>query len=267
VLSGNVNALAETADGSVWVGGNMGLYVVPPGGAGPAGGAVARRARRPGQDVVLGCWWTASRCCGWTPTPGCTACWAAAARGAVQAVAESDSAGGGSVGANLLDDAQGRIWTHQNVFDPRDGSRYELSPADGADIGTGWFRSYTGLADGRMLFGGSTGMLVVQPDQVQAWVYAPPLVVSELRLAGERVPVATPLELTPRSAASASSLPRSTSAARTACATATACRALTPEWIDTGADFVLPATATCRRAVTCWTCRAATARASGARRP
>jgi diguanylate cyclase (GGDEF)-like protein len=102
------------------------------------------------------------------------------------------------VGANLLDDAQGRIWTHQNVFDPRDGSRYELSPADGVDIGTGWFRSYARLADGRMLFGGSTGILVVQPEQFKPWVYSPPLVISELRLADERVPPATALTLTPK---------------------------------------------------------------------
>jgi ligand-binding sensor domain-containing protein len=107
-------------------------------------------------------------------------------------VAESDSAGGGSLGANLLDDDQGRIWTHQNVFDPRDGSRYELGPADGADIGTGWFRSYARLADGRMLFGGSTGLLVVQAERFKPWAYAPPLVASELRLAGERVAPGTP---------------------------------------------------------------------------
>jgi hypothetical protein len=106
--------------------------------------------------------------------------------------------------------------------DPRDGSRYELSPADGADIGTGWFRSYTGLADGRMLFGGSTGILVVQPAQFKAWAYAPPLVVSELRLAGERVP-GTLLRGRPQRSFSVE-FAALDSPARTACATATACK-------------------------------------------
>ena len=194
VLNGNVNALAEAADGRVWVGGNNGLYVVQPGGAG-----LQQVTSPPGQGlqqkVVLGLLVDRQQ-----------VLWVDANAGLHRMVAQADGqasfklvaeSGGGSVGANLLDDAQGRIWTHQNVFDPRDGSRYELSPADGVDIGTGWFRSYARLADGRMLFGGSTGILVVQPEQFKPWVYSPPLVISELRLADERVPPGTALTLTP----------------------------------------------------------------------
>ena len=194
VLNGNVNALAEAANGTVWVGGNNGLYVVQPGGRG-----LQPVVSPPGlgleQKVVLGLLVDRQETL-WVDTN------AGLYRGVGQAgapisftlVAESD---GGSVGANLLDDAQGRIWTHQNVFDPRDGSHYGLAPADGVDIGTGWFRSYTRLVDGRMLFGGSTGILVVQPERFKPWEYMPPLVVSELRLADERVPPGTALALTP----------------------------------------------------------------------
>ena len=196
-VNSNINALAEGGDGSVWVGGNNGLYRVPAHGA-----ALEPVSSPPGQglqkNVVLGLL-VDRRQVLWVDTnaglhrlldhDG--------ARARFQQVAESDSPGGGSVGANLLDDAEGRIWTHQNVFDPRDGSRYELSPADGADIGTGWFRSHARLADGRMLIGGSAGILVVQADRFRRWDYAPPLVVSELIVAGERVPHGTPLKLTP----------------------------------------------------------------------
>jgi diguanylate cyclase (GGDEF)-like protein len=196
VLNGTVNALAEGANGDVWVGGNMGLYRVPPGGAG-----LQPVLAPPGQDglqqkVVLGLLVDRQQVL-WVDTNA--GLYRMEGREGAQLgfklVADS---GGGSVGANLLDDAQGRIWTHQSVFDPRDGSRYELNPADGVDIGTGWFRSYARLADGRMLFGGSAGMLVVQPDQFKPWVYSPPLVISELRLADERVPPGTSLTLTPR---------------------------------------------------------------------
>ena len=198
VLGSNINALAEAADGSVWVGGNNGLHVLRPGAAG-----LEAVTSPPGEGlhktVVLGLL-VDRRQVLWVDTNA--GLHQLLDRAGTQArfkrVAESDSAGGGSVGANLLDDAQGRIWTHQNVYDPRDGSRYELGPADGADIGTGWFRSYARLADGRMLFGGSTGVLVVQADRFRPWTYRPPLVVSELMVAGERVPHGTPLTLSPR---------------------------------------------------------------------
>ena len=195
VLNGTVNALAEAADGSVWVGGNIGLYVVPPGGLGlqpvlsPPGQGLP-------QKVVLGLLVDRQQTL-WVDTNAGLHRMVSRANDQVSFKLVAD-AGGASVGANLLEDAQGRIWTHQNVFDPRDGSRYELSPADGVDIGTGWFRSYTRLTDGRMLFGGSTGMLVVQAEHFKPWAYAPPLVVSELRLADERVPPSTSLTLTPK---------------------------------------------------------------------
>jgi diguanylate cyclase (GGDEF)-like protein len=197
-LGSNVNALAEAADGSVLVGGNAGLYVAPPGGQG-----LQRVTSPPGEgllkSVVLGLLVDRQQVL-WVDTNA--GLHRMLDRNGAQArfkqVAESDDAGGGSVGANLLDDAQGRIWTHQNVFDPRDGVRHELSSADGVDFGTGWFRSYARLADGRLLFGGSTGLLVVQPERFTPWAFRPPLVVSELIVGGERLPHGTPLKLTHR---------------------------------------------------------------------
>ncbi len=196
-VDSNINALAEGGDGSVWVGGNNGLYRVPPGGSAleavtsPAGHGLVK-------NVVLGLLVDRQQVLWVDTNAGLHRMLEhSGAQARFKQVAESDDPGGGSVGANLLEDAQGRIWTHQNVFDPRDGSRYELSPADGADIGTGWFRSHAKLTDGRMLIGGSAGILVVQPDRFKPWTYEPPLVVSELILAGERVPHGTPLRLTP----------------------------------------------------------------------
>jgi diguanylate cyclase (GGDEF)-like protein len=194
VLSGNVNALAETADGSVWVGGNNGLYM-----ALPLGQGLRSVISPPGpglqQKVVLGLLVDQQQTL-WVDTNAglYRAVGQAGGPSAFKWVADAN---GGSVGANLLDDAQGRIWTHQSVLDPRDGSRYELSSADGVDMGTGWFRSYARLSDGRMLFGGSTGILVVQAEHFKHWAYMPPLVVSEMRLADERVPPGSALMLAP----------------------------------------------------------------------
>ncbi len=200
-LSGNVNALAEGADGRVWVGGNSGLYhagagekllqpVVSP----PSHGLL--------KTLVLGLL-VDRRQTLWVDTGAglhrMTAWDGREARFA--AVSTTSEPAQRSVGANLLDDAQGRIWTHQLVYDPHDGSRHELGAADGVDIGTGWFRSYTRLDDGRLLFGGSVGLLVVEPERFKPWSYLPPVVVSELRIDGERVPtgvLADGLTLSPR---------------------------------------------------------------------
>ncbi|MDP2004567.1 MAG: diguanylate cyclase [Rubrivivax sp.] len=187
-LSGNVNALAEAADGAVWVGGNSGLYHAA------AGRADLRAVTSPvgqglGKTLVLGLL-VDRRQVLWVDTGAGLhrmSAWDGKEAHFV-AVAKTSEAAQRSVGANLLDDARGRIWTHQMVFDPVNGSRHELTGADGVDIGTGWFRSYLRLADGRLLYGGSSGLLVVEPERFRPWSYLPPVVVSELRIDGERVP-------------------------------------------------------------------------------
>ncbi|MES2948607.1 MAG: diguanylate cyclase [Pseudomonadota bacterium] len=238
VLSGNINALAEAADGSVWVGGNNGLYVVVPGALG-----LQHVTSQQGQgllhNVVLGLLVDHQQTL-WVDTGAGLHRMVGRSGGAQVSftlVAASEGVGGGSVGANLLEDAQGRIWTHQNVFDPRDGSRYELSPVDGVDIGTGWFRSYARLADGRMLFGGSTGILVVQAERFKPWAYMPPLVVSELRLAGERVPRSTPLTLTPRQRNFSVEFSALDFGSSDHLRYRYRLQGFDPGWIETGADF------------------------------
>jgi diguanylate cyclase (GGDEF)-like protein len=187
-LAGNINALVEGA-GGIWVGGNSGLYHALP------GRNSLQRVRAPQDHDLLkpqvlgllvgrgGVLWidTGAGLHRLTHWDGQHA--------RFEALAASGEPARGSIGANLLEDGQGRIWTHQFVFDPKLGSGQELGEADGANIGTGWFRSYTALADGRLLFGGSAGLLVVEPQRFQPRRFEPPVVVSELRVDGERVPV------------------------------------------------------------------------------
>ena len=182
-LSGDVNALVQDAEGGLWVGTEQGLLRLPPGGA-----ALQRVPARPGAALapgaVLGLLLDRSGRL-WVDTAeglhrmrswdGREASFDAVETGFV----------GRSFGANLLEDGQGRIWSQQFVHDPASGSTHELTPADGADIGTGWFRAYVQLRDGRMLFGGSKGLLVVEPQRYAPWSYEPPLVVSELLVDGQ----------------------------------------------------------------------------------
>lgn len=103
-------------------------------------------------------------------------------------------------GSNLLEDRRGRIWTQIQVYDPSTDRLIALSAVDGADLGTGWFRSYTQTTDGRMLFGGSKGILVVRPETFDASDFAPALVATELRVNGQRQSagsLAHGLQLTP----------------------------------------------------------------------
>ena len=89
-------------------------------------------------------------------------------------------------GGNLMEDGRGRIWTQMYVYDPATDRLDELTAADGANLGTGWFLSRAKTTDGRMLFGGSKGILVVSPERFDASTYAPPLLISELVINGQR---------------------------------------------------------------------------------
>jgi ligand-binding sensor domain-containing protein/signal transduction histidine kinase len=193
-LGGDINALATDASGDLWVGGARGLHRLPAGGwalqpvtsTGEAGlGHPAVLGLLVDRDDRL-----------WLDTPdglyrlldfdG--------QRARFDPVSERLGIGGEDFGANLLQDEAGRIWTHRHRYDPSDDSSIEGSPseeslytltrADGVDFGTGWFRAYARASDGRLLFGGSQGLLSIDPSGFRPWDYAPPLVVTDLRVQG-----------------------------------------------------------------------------------
>ncbi len=181
--TGELNAFARLPDGSLWAGGAAGLL----------------RVASPADDEPVAEWVDAKGLTGQTVLGMAVdlagRLWVDTGTGLhrlveshgnharFEAVAASDA--GGAFGANLLVDKRGRIWSQRNMFDPRTGERRELGAADGADLGTGWFRAYAPLDDGRMLFGGARGLLIVDPDRFSPWSYRPPLVISDLRVDGE----------------------------------------------------------------------------------
>ncbi len=95
-----------------------------------------------------------------------------------------DSALGLDVGANLMQDSGGRIWTDQVVIDMALQTMTPLSRADGVDIGTTWTGAYTKTTDGLFLSGGTTGVLIVNPKYFSPWTLAPEVLATELRVNG-----------------------------------------------------------------------------------
>lgn len=106
-----------------------------------------------------------------------------------EALSDRHGQAGVSFGANLLDDPSGRIWSQGAVFDPATDRLRALLPADGAQIGTGWFRSYARFGDGRLAFGGREGVLVVSPAAFVPWSFSPTVVVTGVHVDGRRQPL------------------------------------------------------------------------------
>jgi signal transduction histidine kinase/ligand-binding sensor domain-containing protein len=192
-INGDINAIVQFADGRIWVGGESGLYQTT---------ATAKELRRP--RVVVGSELAHPTVIGllldhrgvlWVDTALGLHRMSVRADGAVAFERSSVALGigGRPFGANLLEDSSGRVWTHEFMFDPANGQVHELTRADGVDFGTGWFRAYAKTRDGRLLFGGSKGLLVVEPSGFTPWSYQPPLIATELKVDGQLLPVGSAL--------------------------------------------------------------------------
>ncbi len=187
-LRRSVNAIQVDQAGHVWVGGEFGLGRIP-----MQGGRLQRiEARHPGRGGntdVLGILLDAEGTV-WFDTPsGLYRLHPGdAGEGLVDAISLAHGIAGQAFGANLLQDRQGRVWTQDNVLDPMSGKLLRLGPADGITIGSPWFRAYAGTDDGRLLFGGVEGVVVVRPDVYRIPDYDAPLVLTALRVDGSDLP-------------------------------------------------------------------------------
>jgi signal transduction histidine kinase/ligand-binding sensor domain-containing protein len=91
---------------------------------------------------------------------------------------------GKDLGANLLEDQSGRIWTEAAVLDPQKRQMQWLGKADGLDIGGSWQGAYGKTRDGLLIFGGVQGAAIIDPQRFRPWRYAPPVVLTELKING-----------------------------------------------------------------------------------
>ncbi|MFY9512922.1 MAG: diguanylate cyclase, partial [Rubrivivax sp.] len=91
----------------------------------------------------------------------------------------------------LLEDGSGQVWASTDngmaVIDPQSLSLRALRRAEGVVFNTYWTGSAARTPSGELLFGGAGGLSIVRPERLQPWNYRPPVVVSELRVAGRVV--------------------------------------------------------------------------------
>ncbi len=169
---------------TLWVGGQQGLYrlhrgrfeAVPQAKDAPLGSPIVMGLLR-GRDGTL-----------WVDTPVAglhrLRRWDAQGRAHFEGISQRHGLSG-VFGANLHEDALGRIWSQLHVFDPKLDRIDTFGPAEGVAFGSYWFFASTELADGRLVFGGSRGLLLVQPQAYQSANPTPRLVVSALRVNGQ----------------------------------------------------------------------------------
>ncbi len=187
VFAARCFALWQTADGALWVGTNEGLYVLPAGGT-----TLSRFAHDPSNPSSLphnfvrellvtkrGQLWLTTglgiaRLQSWD---GHNAAFEPASR-YVDGL-------GSNIGASLLEDAAGRLWTDRGMLDPATWQFREFGRADAVDIGgEAWDRSKAKTRDGTLLFGGMDGLLMVRPDRLSGWTYQPPVRISQVSVDG-----------------------------------------------------------------------------------
>ena len=187
-LTGNVFTAAAAADGTLWVGGGKGLFRVE------SGQQVLRPVQAATPDaglaspVVIGLLvdrqqrlWVDTAVTGLHRLTAWDGAHARFDRVSVRHGVQQRP-----FGASLLEDGQGRIWTHMHMYDPVADTLHALTAADGVRFGAGWFRAYAQAPDGRMYFGGSRGLLVVQADRFKLPTREAPLRLTELRINGQR---------------------------------------------------------------------------------
>jgi diguanylate cyclase (GGDEF)-like protein len=185
-LEQEVFAMAPDGDGGWWVGGRAGLHRIAP------AEDVLRAAEIAPDDalgfpLVLGLL-RDQRGQLWVDTPvaGLHRLAGVDAQGRLRFERISVRHGivGRPFGANLHEDDRGRIWSQAFVYDPAADRLDELRPADGVQIGTPWFGADARLPDGRLLFGGSRGVMRVDPRRFEVSDAHAPLVFTGLRIDG-----------------------------------------------------------------------------------
>ena len=183
-------ALAEDAQGRVWIASGAGLWLLEPGAS-----ALQVITHEPGRESSL----SSDRATGllvdrqdrlWVDTPeglDRLRSWDGK-RADFDHISELVGRPGLYFGPSLLEDSLGRIWSQWFVLDPQQMRLYPLSKAEGLDIGTAWIASYGKTRDGLFLYGGTQGLAIIDPEQYQPSDYAPPVVVSALTINGKALP-------------------------------------------------------------------------------
>jgi len=185
-LHGGIYVLRQAPDGRLWVGGQQGLLREQ-----AAGGVLESVPQAPGESLgspaVMALLWTRDGRL-WVDTTAVglhrLTGWDAQGRARFERISERHGVEG-LFGGHLHEDAQGRIWSQLYVYDPQADRLDGFGAAEGASFGSFWFFASAELPGGSLLFGGSRGLLRVQPQAWRADAGNPPLVISGLRVNGQ----------------------------------------------------------------------------------
>jgi diguanylate cyclase (GGDEF)-like protein len=92
----------------------------------------------------------------------------------------------------LLEDSRGEIWASTDdglaVVDPSSLAVRSLRRAEGVAIANHWAGAGAITPQGELLFGALGGLVIVRPEKLSSWSYHPPIVVTDVRVGGKRVP-------------------------------------------------------------------------------
>ncbi|OUL59342.1 ATP-binding protein [Pseudoalteromonas ulvae] len=92
-------------------------------------------------------------------------------------------------GANMLLDSRGRIWSATSVLDIDAKQYMSLGKNEGVDFGVAWLGAYTKMRNGLMLFGGTQGLLIIDPDEFEMTHLPSDFNVTRLDINGQDFPL------------------------------------------------------------------------------
>ena len=84
--------------------------------------------------------------------------------------------------ASYLFDKKSKAWNSTTVFDLENREHDNLGQSEGIDIGGSWVGSNLASKSGLLLFGGLSGLLVVDPDKYIKWDFAPQVHISDVKI-------------------------------------------------------------------------------------
>lgn len=92
------------------------------------------------------------------------------------------------LGDQLVVDRDGVVWTGRVRFDPRARRWQALGPADGLDVANQVWGASRATADGEIVFGTSTGLVLLDPSRFRPWAFNPQVVLGTVEADGVALP-------------------------------------------------------------------------------
>ncbi len=212
----HIRSIVKAPDGAIWAGSENGLNRLPPSLVAGGTGTIERIAPDKTDPQGLGGAYVASLI---FDRKG--RLWVGMSGGGINVLIGRDAQGrprfrhigienglpDQNVDKLLLDD-RGRVWAGTDsglaVIDPETFHLRSFGRESGLSVLNYWVGSGTLTSAHEILMSGTTGILVLHPDQLQAWTYTPPVVVSDIHIGKEALPSGAghPLQVPPGKALS-----------------------------------------------------------------